>query len=45
MDPPAAIEYLNVDEHRTVVIYQQANLMVLVTDGQASAAQAFDVEF
>jgi hypothetical protein len=40
----AAIEYLDVDEHRTVVIYQQAILMVIATDGQASAARSFDVE-
>jgi hypothetical protein len=40
----AAIEYLDVDEHRTVVIYQQAILMVIATEGQATAAQVFDVE-
>lgn len=39
----AAIEYLDVDEHRTIVIYQSAILMVTATDGQASAARAFDV--
>lgn len=41
----AAIEYLDVDEHRTIVIYQSAILMVTATEGRASAAQAFDVEF
>ena len=40
----AAIEYLDVDEHRTVVIYQQAILMVIATEGKASAARSFDVE-
>ena len=40
-----AIEYLAVDEQRTVVIYQQAILMVIATTGRATAAQAFDVEF
>jgi hypothetical protein len=38
-----AIEYLDVDEQRTIVIYQSAILMVTATDGQASAAQVFDV--
>lgn len=41
----AAIEFLDVDDHRTIVIYQQAILMVVATDGEATAAQAFDVEF
>ncbi|UTF55840.1 hypothetical protein [Natronosalvus rutilus] len=41
----AEIEHLDVDEHRTIVIYHQAILMVIVTEGQATAAQAFDVEF
>ena len=40
----AAIEYLDVDEYRTVVIYQEAILMVIATDSQASAARSFDVE-
>jgi hypothetical protein len=39
----AAIEYLDVDDHRTIVIYQSAILMVTATDGQATAARAFDV--
>jgi hypothetical protein len=39
----AAIEYLDVDDQRTIVIYQSAILMVTATDGHASAAQAFDV--
>jgi hypothetical protein len=37
------IEYLDVDDHRTIVIYQSAILMVTATEGQASAARAFDV--
>lgn len=41
----AAIEYLDVDEYRTIVIYQSAILMVTATEGQATAAEAFDVEF
>jgi hypothetical protein len=40
----AAIEYLDVDEQRTIVIYQHAILMVIVTAGQATAAREFDVE-
>lgn len=40
----AAVEYLDVDEHRTIVIYQQAILMVIATEGQATAAREFDVE-
>jgi hypothetical protein len=39
----AAIEYLDVDEHRTIVIYQSAILMITATEGQATAARAFDV--
>jgi hypothetical protein len=39
----AAIEYLDVDDHRTIVIYQSAILMITTTDGQATAARAFDV--
>ena len=38
----AAIEYLNVDDHRTIVIYQSAILMVTATEGHATAARAFD---
>jgi len=41
----AGIEYLDVDDNRTIVIYQQAILMVIATEGEATAAQAFDVEF
>lgn len=41
----AAIEYLDVDAYRTIVIYQQAILMVIATEGQAMAAREFDVEF
>lgn len=40
----AAIEYLDVDKHRTIVIYQQAILMGIATEGKATAARAFDVE-
>lgn len=40
----AAIEYLDVGEQRTIVIYQHAILMVSVTAGQATAAREFDVE-
>ncbi|MXR43176.1 hypothetical protein GRX01_17755 [Halobaculum sp. WSA2] len=39
----AGIEYLDVDDTRTIVIYQSAVLMVTATDGQASTARAFDV--
>jgi len=41
----AAIEHLDVDENRTIVIYQQAILMIVATEGEATAARAFDVEF
>ncbi|MBX0298245.1 hypothetical protein [Haloarcula nitratireducens] len=40
----AGIEYLDVDEERIVVIYQQAILMVTATDGQVTATQELDVE-
>jgi hypothetical protein len=40
----AGIEYLDVDDTRTVVIYRSGILMVTATDGHASAARAFDVE-
>ncbi|WP_435197668.1 hypothetical protein [Natronomonas sp. EA1] len=40
----AAIEHLEVDEHRTIVIYQSAIIMVIVTEGRATVARAFDVE-
>ncbi|QIO24214.1 hypothetical protein [Haloarcula sp. JP-L23] len=40
----AEIEHLDVDEHRTIVIYQQAILMVIATEGQATAAREVDVE-
>jgi len=39
----AVIEYLDIDDNRTIVIYQSAILMVTATEGQASAARAFDV--
>ncbi|MBX0297076.1 hypothetical protein [Haloarcula nitratireducens] len=38
------IEHLDVDDERTVVIYQQAILKVTATDGQIAAAQEVDVE-
>jgi len=40
----AHIEYLDVDDERTIVIYQSAILMVVATDGDATAAEAFNVE-
>lgn len=41
----AGVEYLDIDTDRTIVIYQQAILMLVVTEGQATAAREFDVEF
>ncbi|WP_257301148.1 hypothetical protein [Haloarchaeobius sp. FL176] len=41
----AGIEHLEVDDQRTIVIYQQAILMVIATEGSATAAQEFNVEF
>ncbi|MFC6837557.1 hypothetical protein [Halomarina ordinaria] len=41
----AEIEHLDVDEHRTIVIYRQSILMVIATEGQATATREFDVEF
>ncbi|SEH66602.1 hypothetical protein SAMN05192561_12511 [Halopenitus malekzadehii] len=40
----AAIEYLDVDDQRTIVIYQHAILMVIASEGQATAAREFTVE-
>lgn len=40
-----AIENLDVDEHRTVVIYQSAILILEVVDGQSTEVETFDVEF
>lgn len=40
----AAIEALTVDDHRTVAIFQQAILMLIVTDGGISTVRAFDLE-
>lgn len=40
----AAIEYLDIDDQRTIVIYQQAILILIVTSGQATAAREFDAE-
>ena len=39
----SAFRFDGVDDTRTIVIYQSAVLMVTATDGQASAARAFDV--
>jgi hypothetical protein len=38
------IEHLGVDDHRTIVIYQQTILMLIATEGEATAAREFDVE-
>jgi hypothetical protein len=38
------IEHLPFDTDRTYVIYDQAVLKLIVTDGQLTAAQAFDAE-
>ncbi|MBP1955643.1 hypothetical protein J2752_002572 [Halarchaeum rubridurum] len=40
----AYIEHFEVDADRTLVISQSAILMVVATDGDATAAHAFDVE-
>ncbi len=40
----ADIDHLGVDDRRVIVIYQQAILMIIVTDGRATAARAVDVE-
>ena len=40
----AAIEFLDVDDQRTIVIYQQAILMVIASKGQATEAWEFTVE-
>ena len=40
----AHIEHLDVDVERVIVIYQNAILMVVATEGDATAARAFDVE-
>ncbi|WP_114578377.1 hypothetical protein [Saliphagus sp. LR7] len=40
----AGIEFLDIDEDRTVVIYQQAIFIVTVTEGSTPTAQAIDVE-
>jgi len=40
----AAIEYLDVDDDKTVVIYRSAVLIVKATDGHATNATAFTVE-
>jgi len=40
----AAIDFLDVDNERTIVIYQSAIIMLTATDGTATATRAFDVE-
>ena len=40
----AAIEYLDVDDQRTIVIYQHAILMVIAKEGRATTAREFAVE-
>ena len=40
----AAIEYLDVDDQRTIVIYQHAILMVIASEGQATETREFTVE-
>jgi len=40
----ARVEYLDVDDQRTIVIYQHAILMVTATVGEATAAREFVVE-
>lgn len=39
----SGIEYLDVDDDRTVVIYQRSILMVTAIDGHATAACEFEV--
>jgi hypothetical protein len=41
----AAIEHLDVDDQRTIIIYQQAILMAIATEEQATATREFNVEF
>ncbi|WP_254547262.1 hypothetical protein [Halomarina pelagica] len=38
------IEHLEVDKHRIVVIYQQAILMIIATEGQIPTAREINVE-
>ena len=40
----AAIEYLDVDDQRTIVIYQHAILMVIASEGRATGTREFTVE-
>jgi hypothetical protein len=40
----AAIDFLDVDNERTIVIYQSAIIMLTATDGTATAARAIDAE-
>jgi len=39
-----AIEYLDVDDEKTIVIYRSAVLVLTATDGHATNATAFTVE-
>jgi len=39
-----AIEYLDVDDKKTIVIYRSAVLVLTATDGHATNATAFTVE-
>jgi hypothetical protein len=40
----AAIEHLRVNDRRTVVIYQDAILILVATEGRTTAARTFTVE-
>jgi hypothetical protein len=40
----AAIEYLDVDDQRTIVIYQHAILMVIASTGRVTETREFTVE-
>lgn len=40
----AGIEHLEIDDQRMVMIYRSAILMLIVTEGRATAACAFNVE-
>ena len=41
----AEVEHLDIDEHRAIVIYRKSILMVIATEGEATATREFDVEF
>ncbi|TKR25143.1 hypothetical protein [Natronomonas salsuginis] len=40
----AAVEYLDVDDQRTIVIYQHAILMVIASTGRVTETREFTVE-